>query len=164
MNHVRSFILLGQYGFGSGMLALQEPLSKFGPVTSHQWYDNGVINEINRTSGIRIAVIGFSLGANQLGYIGQNIRRPVDLGVAYDPSRKSPMARQIPGGRYVEDITNFNRVICFYNPTTWWFGGACYIGPGVEIREISSTHFGVPYIPALHDVTIAAVKHLSEQL
>lgn len=161
MTPVRSFILLGQYGVGRGMLALQDPLSNLGRVTSHQWYDNSVISEINRTS-IRVAVIGFSLGANQLGFISQNVIRKIELGVAYDPSRQSPLTR-IAGGSYVETAPKFNRLICFYNPGTWFYGGAVYVGSNVQTVQISSTHFGVPNMPELHNTTYAAVKHLSGQ-
>jgi hypothetical protein len=155
---VRTFVLLGQGGtFTShGMLTLASEASKYGPVSVHSWYDVNVISAINRETG-RVAVVGYSLGANQLGWIGQHITRKVDLGVAYDPSRQSPLAR---GG--VEQIPNFDRVICYYNPGTWFFGGAKLVGPNVELVPIISTHLGLQFRSDLHDLTIAAVSKLRE--
>jgi hypothetical protein len=156
---VRIYLLLGQGGLStsSGMLALQTQLGGYGLVSVHDWNDVNVIPAINRETG-RVAVVGYSLGANQLGWIGQHVTRNVDLGVAYDPSRQSPLTR---GG--VEQIANFDRVICYYNPGTWFYGGAKLVGPNVEIVPISSTHWGVQFRSDLHNLTIAEVSKLSEQ-
>jgi hypothetical protein len=84
---VRTFVLLGQGGTltSRGMLTVANEASKYGPVSVHSWYDVNVIPAINRETG-RVAVFGYSLGANQLGWIGQHVTRKVDLGVAYDPA------------------------------------------------------------------------------
>jgi hypothetical protein len=72
--------------------------------------------------------------------------------------RQSPLTR---GG--AEQIANFDRVICYYNPGTWFFGGAKLVGPNVETVPINSTHLGLQFRSDLHNLTIAAVSKLSEQ-
>ena len=63
----------------------------------------------------------------------------------------------------MEQIANFDRVICYYNPGTWFYGGAKLVVPNVEIVPISITHVGVQFRSDLHNLTIAAVSKLSEQ-
>lgn len=169
---IRSFILLGQGGatFSRGMLALQEPLSKFGPASVHDWGDyRAVALEISHSRAL-VAVVGYSLGANALGAIGTQISRPVELGVGYDASRKSGMA-YVLDSEYVEDVPNFRRLICYYNPRAWFYGGcklrlvtSQMFDPKrkAEIVQINSTHLGVPNYPGLHQQTIDAVRELSD--
>jgi len=56
----------------------------------------------------------------------------------------------------------FDKLICYYNPSTWVFGGAKYVGPNVEIVPINAMHLNVPNVPGLHERTIAAVVRLAK--
>src|SRR5712691_6450383 len=108
MKPVRSFIILGQGGtwFSGGMFALLPPLAQFGVVTVHNWGDYQAVTTAINQEKQSVAVIGYSLGGNALGAIGQFATRPIDLGVGYDASRQSGMA-YIAAGEYVEDVPNF---------------------------------------------------------
>ncbi len=157
MSAVRSFIMLGQYGIGVGMMDLVKPLSKFGLTTVHPWYDNSIITEINLYGG-KIAVIGYSLGANQLGFIGTHVNRIIDLGIGYDPSRKSPQAIY-SRGEWIELAPRYKKLICYYNPDTWFYGGAKY--DAGEVVTIKTFHFSVPRYPGLHQRTVSEVEKLA---
>jgi hypothetical protein len=161
---VQTFILLGQGGSwtSGGMLALQKPLSQFGPVTVSAWDDRGMISRyLNSHVGVgRVALIGYSLGANQIPYIMQQTIRRVQLAVGYDASRMSPLTT-IRDGIPSQQITNVDRAICYYNPSTWFFGGARWIGQNVETVQVSATHLGIQYQSELHEHTINAVREVA---
>lgn len=164
---VRIFILSGQFGriISGGMSALIGPLSKHGKVTFHGWRDTSILVEIN-SSKDKIVVVGYSLGANMLGYIGVNSKRIIDLGVAYDPSKAwqgYPKIEEIDG-EFVEDISNFKRVICFYNKGTWMIGGAKYASSSTEVEIVPThqMHATVQFDGALHAYTEAAVATLAK--
>ncbi len=162
MIDVRSFVLLGQGGrlTSAGMLSLGEPLSRYGQVTIHGWDEsNYIIGNINSGEHKNVAVIGYSLGANALGWIGSHTTRPIDLGIGYDPSRKSQLAKWTFNDGWVERCPNFKKLICYYNPDTWYFGGAKY--DRGEIVPISTPHLMVPSYPGLHQRTILEVEKLS---
>src|SRR5260370_40951260 len=91
----RIFILSGQGGGWTSLpfeAELSARLKKYGEVSTHLWRDATVPGLINKTpTRVKIAVAGFSLGANQLGWISGWVKRGIELGVAYDPTKQSPL-------------------------------------------------------------------------
>lgn len=162
---IRVFVLLGQGGYwtSQGMVALAERIRNLGDtvVSTHSWNDpNDVVSTINNLPiGQKIAVPGYSLGANQLGYISKYSVRMIDLGVAYDPSWLSPLVKML-NGEYVQTAARFERLICYHNTGAWIWGGSTYTGKNVEEHNVSHTHLGIQYVEALHIKTIAAIQAL----
>lgn len=143
MAPLRSFVFYGQGGrvTSFGMDALAAGLRQLGEVTTHEWWEN-VAPAVNRCEG-RVALFGFSLGANQLGWLGPQFGREVDLGVAFDPSRQSPLCRRL-NNEWVQTAPNYARLVCFYNPGVWLFGGSRYLGDNVEVVRVSMAHLAIP--------------------
>lgn len=156
----RIFVLMGQGGHltSAGMAGLAGRLAELGSTSLSAWNDNAVLPAIVKSTG-PVAVIGYSLGANQLGWISQHVKRPIDLGVAYDPSWLSPMVERW-GGKYVQRAPNFKRLIAYRNVGAWVWGGSTYIGKNVEEYEVSDFHLGIQFNEQLHKITIEAVKTL----
>ena len=155
------YVLYGQYGYptSSGMYVLAQSLGRYGKVTTHYWDDRTIVSDAKQQSG-KIVIIGYSLGANSAALIASRLPR-VDLVVAYDPSRLSPLA-QPDNGEYTEAVTpNVRRAISFYNPNAWYFGGARLSGPQVEIIPINDYHLAVPANWRLHEITEEAVKKVA---
>lgn len=149
------FILLGQYGAvtSAGMIALAERLKPYGQVSIHSWDDNGVVSRINGLpSSRKIALVGFSLGASQIAFISANVHRQIDLAVAYDPSRQSPI-----NGMPARKVS---RLLCYKNSPGVYSGGACPAAGRVEVTAINEAHLSVQFDEALHRKTIAAVAAL----
>ena len=88
----RIYVLYGQYGWAtsSGMYYLAQNLARYGEVSVHPWDDRTILLDAKRHSG-KIVIIGYSLGANSTVAIANKLPQ-VDLIVAYDPSRLSPLA------------------------------------------------------------------------
>ena len=63
-------------------------------------------------------------------------------------------------GPYVQEATRYDRLLCYYNPGTWIYGGSRYVGPNVETIHIDMPHLSVQFSEELHAKTIAAVKSL----
>lgn len=152
----RIFVLMGQGGrlTSPGMVSLAGRLKQHGDTTLHSWDDADVIPSINRST-LKIAVVGYSLGANAIGHIGSYAKRQIDLGVAYDPSRLSPLANN-----GIEYAPNFKRVLCYQNVGAWFFGGAGYAGKNVETVKVSTFHLAIQFDEMLHAKTIAAIAGL----
>jgi hypothetical protein len=158
---VRIYILYGQYGFptSSGMYGLAQSLGRYGKVTTHYWDDRTIVSDARQQSG-KIVIIGYSLGANSAALIAKRLAR-VDLVVAYDPSRLSPLAKP-ENGEYTEAVaSSVRRAICFYNPNAWYFGGARLVGSQVETVAINDYHLAVPMNWRLHEITEEAVKKVA---
>jgi hypothetical protein len=117
---LRIYVLSGWFGMGplsSGMSALVPRLQRFGLTTYHDWNDQQIIVAMNRLPVTqKIVIVGFSLGANELGWIEGRIKRRINLGVAYDPSKQSPLCTRSAEGEYVQTVTQYDRLICYYNP------------------------------------------------
>ncbi len=150
---VRTFVLMGQGGrvTSPGMVSLA---SRLPNATVHSWDDGDVIPGVN-TWPSKVAIVGFSLGANALGHIGAHARREIDLGVAYDPSRLSPL---VANG--VQSAPQFKRLICFQNVGAWFFGGSGYLGNNVETIKVNTFHLAIQFDESLHARTISAIKAL----
>ena len=144
------------------MAQLAKRLEAYGPTTFHDWNDTSVIPLIHNVRETKTAVIGFSLGANQLGWIDSHILRDIDLGVAYDPSRQSPLVTPMTDGSYIQRAPHFRRLLCYHNPGTWFYGGSRYVGSHVETIHIDTAHLAVQFSEELHGRTIAAVKALEK--
>jgi len=157
----RIFVLSGWFGrmFSPGMYALAGRLKPFGDVSFHDWDDTQVIPMIVREPS-KIAVIGFSLGANQLSWISDHVHHSISLGVAYDPSRQSPLVVKVQDA-YIQRAPQFDRLLCYHNTGTWFYGGARYVGQNVETHEINLAHLQVQFAEGLHQITIAAVEKLN---
>lgn len=152
----RIFVLMGQGGrlTSPGIVSLSSRLGQHGAMTLHSWDDAGVIPAINQTKGT-VAVVGYSLGANAIGHIGAHSDRWIDLGVAYDPSRLSPLVNN--GVQYAPQ---FKRVLCYQNVGAWFFGGAGYAGRNVETTKVNTFHLAIQFDEMLHAKTIAAITGL----
>lgn len=163
MHHIRMFVLYGQGGVATsfGMNTLADRLKQFGEVSTHNWNDVSVIPAINKHEG-KVAVYGYSLGANQLGWIDTWAKRQIDLGVAYDPSKQSPLVRyDSQKGEWVQYVHHYDRFICYYHPGAWLFGGSTFAGNNVEVEG----PYRIPHLlfhqsRALHDYTVEITQIL----
>jgi dienelactone hydrolase len=157
----RIYVLYGQYGWttSAGMYSLAQSLARYGEVSVHQWDDRTIVQDAKRHSG-KIVIIGYSLGANSTVAIANKLPQ-VDLIVAYDPSRLSPLAHEV-NGEFTQHVKpTVRRAICFYNPYAWYFGGARLAGSSVEVVPISNFHLAVAVDQRLHDITEEAVKQVA---
>lgn len=160
--NVRSYVLYGQFNVAGTLPSLAQRLRQFGRCTTHSWNDNSVLSDL-KTQKDKVALIGYSLGANALPWIAENVHRTVDLIVGYDPSRLSPLARwDSTHSEYVEVVpANVQKAICFYNPTSWYYGGARYVGKNIITVPITAFHLLVATDSSLHERTFQAVKSLA---
>ncbi len=153
---IRTFVFKGQYGFVSspGMGALQRRI----PNSSlHEWDDMSVVQKINALPlSVLVALIGYSLGGNRLQDIGEQVKRPIQLGVAYDPSR---LYARVRDGHQIAPPT-YKRFLCYQNVGAWMFGGSYYVGKQVEVTHVNTFHLAVQFDERLHAMTIAAIKEL----
>ena len=156
----RIFVLMGQGGHltSAGMVSFASRLAEYGKTSVHSWNDPAVLPLINKEKG-KVVIPGYSLGANQLGWISLHAKRTIDLGIAYDPSWLSPMVERW-GGKWVQRAPNFKRLIAYRNVGAWVWGGSTYIGRNVEEYEISDFHLGIQSNPDLHKITIEAIRAL----
>jgi dienelactone hydrolase len=157
----RIYVLYGQYGWAtsSGMYYLAQSLARYGEVSVHNWDDRTVVQDAKRHAG-KIVIIGYSLGANSTVAIANKLPQ-VDLIVAYDPSRLSPLAHEANGEFTQRVKPSVRRAICFYNPYAWYYGGARLDGSQVEVVPISNFHLTVAVDQRLHDITEEAVKQVA---
>jgi pimeloyl-ACP methyl ester carboxylesterase len=159
--NTRIYVLYGQYGWttSSGMYYLAQSLARYGEVSVHQWDDRTIVQDAKRHPG-KIVIIGYSLGANSTVAIANKLPQ-VDLIVAYDPSRLSPLAHET-NGEFTQHVKpSVRRAICFYNPYAWYFGGARLDGSQVEVVPISNFHLAVAVDQRLHEITEEAVKQVA---
>jgi pimeloyl-ACP methyl ester carboxylesterase len=141
------------------MYYLAQSLAQYGEVSIHEWDDRTVVPEARRHSG-KLVIVGFSLGANTAVAIANKLPH-VDLLVAYDPSRLSPLVHAADGA-FTQPVTpTVRRAICFYNPYAWYFGGARLEGSQVEIIPIINYHLAVAVDQRLHEITEDAVRKLA---
>lgn len=139
----RTFVFYGMGGYltSFGMRDLATRLTKISTVSVHNWYDD-VSPEVNKTAD-KVALFGYSLGANQLGWLGSRFKREVELGVAFDPSRQSPLCGQGKDGIWFQEAKNYKKLLCFFNKNTMIFGGSTYRGSNVEEHMINMPHLAV---------------------
>jgi len=158
---MRIYILYGQYWWAtsSGMYYLAQSLARHAEVSVHEWDDRTVVPEARRHSG-KVVIIGFSLGANTAVAIANKLPH-VDLVVAYDPSRLSPLVHAANGEFTQHVAATVRRAICFYNPYAWYFGGARLEGSQVELIPIINYHLAVAVDQRLHEITEEAVRKLA---
>jgi hypothetical protein len=164
----RVHILYGQGGFltSMGMNTFGRSLdAKRFDVRFWNWSDHRQVAQtisVGVTSkDSKIAIMGYSLGANACAWIANDItnKKHIDLLVAYDPTVNGPPLSQYPIG------SNVKRAICYrqmgYIATSLMFGrGHLYSTPGgpkIEEVQVYADHLYVPYISALHERTRAAL-------
>lgn len=158
---MRVYVIYGQGGYltSMGMSTLAGRIAKQFPksiVTKHGWNDpNLIINDIHlQNAKIPIAVIGYSLGANDVPIIGAGVHeRKIALGVCYDPSQL---------GMIVQPKPNIERLLLYHNVGTTGPGHEIYTGPQVERTDINSWHLAVCYNETLHLKTLAALTLLDK--
>lgn len=160
---MRSFVFYGQGGAATslGMRSLADSLAPLGEVSLHKWYEN-VAAAVNACSGL-VALFGFSLGANQLGWLGPQFTRQVDLGVALDPSKQSPLCKVDRQGVRYQEAVNFKKLVCFYNPNAWVFGGSTYKGSNVEVITINTMHLAVPSSSYIREIVLRYANAIVDQ-
>ena len=158
---MRVYVIYGQGGvFTSyGMYQLAQRISGLYPaakVTTHDWYNPNTIAADIRTLPFseRVVVIGYSLGANCVTWVGGLVpRKKIDLAVCYDPSVLSIVKQPTP---------NIARLLLYHNTDWEPEGHAIFTGPQVERTEISIFHLAVCYNETLHQKTLAAISLLRD--
>ncbi len=157
----RIYVLSGWFGrtASPGMNALATSLNIYGRTSFHGWRDPTVIRQINRCMD-KVVVIGFSLGANQLGWYNDHVERRIELGIAYDPSKQSPLVTRNAAGEYVQHVELYDKLVCYYHPQAWHYGGSKFEGPGVVTVTVNGPHLTMQFNNALHQRTIEEVRAL----
>lgn len=159
--------MMGQGGIltSAGMHVLANSLAPYGAVTVHSWNDVGLLADISESLALNqtVIVIGYSLGANQLGWISRYIKKKIKLGVAIDPSKQSPLVESAEGG-YVQSAPMYEKLVCFYHPQAWIFGGAKYVGENVELVPITGTHLGFQFDAGIYNKIIKEVAETPPHL
>ncbi len=155
---MRIYILHGQgYSFSLGFNSLADQLEVKGhKVTQHSWDANilsALWNQDTFPTLDQVAIIGHSLGANQLGYISDHLGRSIGLGIAYDPSRLSPLVHD-----GVQRAPNFKSLVVYSNPSAWIYGGSTYVGSNVVDLKVNAFHLGITYDQSLHQRTIKVIE------
>jgi hypothetical protein len=151
---MHTFVLMGQGGRLSsfGMISLHSRIP--GSSSIHSWNDPRVLKLIKDYPG-KIAVVGYSLGANQLGWISDHCGKEIELGVAYDPSRYSPLVKN-----GYQRAPKFKKLLCYYNEGAMFFGGSYYKGSNVELVKVNNFHLGIQFMEDLHKKTLEAIKEV----
>lgn len=155
---MRIFILHGQgYIFSLGFNSLAAQLKAKGhQVSQHSW-DAPILSTLWSHTTFptldSVAIIGHSLGANQLGYISDHLGRSICLGIAYDPSRLSPLVHD-----GVQRAPNFKSLVVYSNPSAWIYGGSTFVGPNVVDLKVNALHLGITYDQSLHQRTIKVIE------
>ncbi len=151
---MHTFVLMGQGGrlTSQGIVNLYNRIP--GSKSLHAWNDPSVLKEIKKYKD-KIAVVGYSLGANQLGWISLYCDKDIDLGVAYDPSRLSPLVKD-----GYQRAPRFKKLLCYYNAGAFLFGGSYYKGSNVELTHVHNFHLGIQFDGALHAKTLKAIQDL----
>ena len=152
---MRAYVIFGQGGrlTSIGMVSLASRIAALGvTVTTHAWkYPDLIVQSVHALPAIeRIAIIGYSLGANATTWISNSVKRNINLIVAYDPSLWAEIQ---PAGQNVERLLLYHN-----NASSNIFGKARILGPHVETTEISMSHFLVDYNEDLHLKTLAGIR------
>lgn len=155
---VRVYVMMGQGGrFTSGgivNLAARIDQLKGTRVSVHPWDPyTDVVDDINKLLvGTKIAIVGYSLGANATTWIATAVpKRKIDLIVCYDPSKWSivtPAPKNVAKG------------ILYHNNGWDILGHAVIPGPQMQTVEISQWHLSVDNNEDLHRRTLAEINEL----
>ncbi len=152
---MRAYVIFGQGGriTSLGMVALASRIAALGVnVSTHSWaYPSDIANSIVALpKSERVAIVGYSLGANATTWISNKVMRHIDLIVAYDPSM---WAKVEAAGQ------NVARLLLYHNNAASNILGKAKIpGPQVETTEISMAHVLVDFNEALHAKTLAGIR------
>ena len=125
----------------------------------HQSWPN-LVEDINRQPpGTHIAVIGYSLGANNSVLVANNATY-VDLIIALQPSMLSSDDPPLSAGKV-------GRMIEIYNPNPWMtFGGMGsrkLVGENIEYIANNDTHPGAPFNSEFRDLVKSEIARLSAE-
>jgi hypothetical protein len=146
-----------------GFVMFINSLRALGVVSKHSW-DAPIVNMLREKSQAeldRTIVVGYSLGANQLGFISKHMGdKKIALGIAYDPSWRSPLVARAPNGAYIQLAPNFKRLMVYRNTGAWFWGGSTYAGPNVEETRVSNFHLGIQFDQSLHDRSRIAIMDI----
>lgn len=155
----RVFVMYGQGGIVTsyGMYLLSQRIQKQWPqatVTNHSWDNPGAIQALARdwekaNPNQPIILIGYSLGANCVTWVSQNLGLTVDLTVCYDPSVLSIVTNP---------TLNVKRLLLYHNNDIEPEGHAVFVGPMVETTQINMFHLAICYSEMLHEKTLTAMK------
>lgn len=160
---IRIAVLLGQGWFSSpGMISFADRLQQFGKVEVFDWWDTPRhLNWYSAASNGKTVVVGYSLGANQIGFLDRQLAKDdrINLAVAYDPSRQSPLVEKV-GDEWVQRVRHIDRLVCYYNRSAWIFGGSKYAGDGVQNVTVNLPHLFLQFSEDLHKRTIAEIERL----
>jgi len=109
----------------------------------------------------KIALIGYSLGANTTAWIAREITRTIDLIVAYDPTINGPPLASYPLGPHVKRAISYRQT--GWLVTSLFFGRGVLVGPQVEVVNIVQDHVYVQFSQRLHRKTIKALEQAKLQ-
>jgi len=157
-------LILGQFGYmlSFGFASWGDHLRERYPVTT--WPTPQAVAEIVTAIEAqprleKTAIVGFSLGSNAAAWIAAATSHPIDLIVAFDPTRQGASLSDYALGKHVR------RAICFkgvgYWPSSWFAGGGQLVGPQVEVIPTSTDHLMMQFDNRLRTL---AEEALSETL
>lgn len=146
---------VGLYNFGR---SLDPKRFKVSFWNYGQW--QAVMAQIIKDKPIKVALVGYSLGANAVAWLQMNRAVNISLLVGYDPTANGPSLYNYPIGR------NVARCLCYQQTswigTSWLFGRGLYVrnstGPQIEVTQFRSDHLLVPTRQDLHAKTRAALE------
>ncbi len=154
-------VVYGQGGKGpasAGMIRFRDQLETIGYSVADdiEWWNPQLIAEnFDRLDGPKV-MIGYSLGANCLTWVSNRIKKPIDLGVAYDPSNGIPVIMPAP----LEEVSSKVKRCLHYKGLWFGVGGASLYGRTVETTKTWTPHPWIDSDGYLHQLTIDALERL----
>lgn len=113
----------------------------------------------NERNGFPTVLLGYSLGGNACAWVAQLLGTisvvPIDLVVAFDPTRNGPSLANYPLGPHVKRAISIKGMS--YGPTSLFFGGGQLVGPQVEIVQTWTDHIAVQFDNELREVCREAI-------
>lgn len=104
---------------------------------------------------------GYSLGGNACAWVANGTKRPIDLIIAFDPTRNGPPLSRYPLGRHVK------RAVCFcgtgWGPTSLFWGGGHLVGPQVEHIPTRIDHLFVQASGRLRDIALDQIAQVYDK-
>ena len=142
-------------GFAQFVYSLREDGHRVMICTQPQGVD--VIAQEVRKTPLRepTVLLGYSLGANSCAWVAKELgnapERKIALVVGFDPTTHGAPLSDYPFGSHVE------KVVCFRNvgswPSSWLAGGAVYVGPQVQVIDVTTDHLWVQCSPYMRSTT-----------
>jgi dienelactone hydrolase len=108
--------------------------------------------------GEKTVLMGYSLGGNSCAWCARATKHPIDLILAFDPTRNGPPLSQYPLGKHVK------KAICFcgagYGPTSLFWGGGHLVGPQVEHIPTKVDHLFVQDSKKLRNIALEKIANV----